>query len=124
MFTPQLGITLDVWAMAHTENAVTIEHVISTVGIKWRPVPILTLQAGVGDAHANFKYANITVGTSDDAGAIMGAVDIDIVRGHRWALSIGARAGTGFYGDANNDGKADITARNVGVGAQLVAFGF
>jgi hypothetical protein len=123
-FTPALGITLDVWPMAHTENAVTITHVISTVGIKWRPLPMLTLQAGIGDAHATFSFANVTVGTTDDAAAVMAGISLDIVRGRRWALAIGARAGTGFYGDANNDGKADVTARSTGIGAEFTAFGF
>jgi hypothetical protein len=123
-FSPGLGITLDVWPMAHTESEVTVEHVITTVGVKWRPVPILTLQAGIGDAHASFKYANVVVSTTDDAAAVMAGASLDIVRGRRWALSIGVRAGSGFYGDANNDGKADVTARNIGAGAEFTLFGF
>jgi hypothetical protein len=123
-FTPALGITLDIWPMAHTESDVTITHVISTVGVKWRPVPMLALQAGIGDAHASFSFANVTVGTTEDAAAAMVGISLDIVRARRWALSIAARAGTGFYGDANNDGKADITAHSTGIGAEFTAFGF
>ena len=55
----------------------------------------------------------------------MAAVAVDVVRGRRWALSLEARFGNGFYGDdADNDGEADIVGRNVGVGANFTVFGF
>ena len=121
------GFTADFWAMAHTENNFTFTHIINTVGVKWRPVPIITLQAGVGDAHASLSYGNgnnqLGV-TSDNAFAIMVGAGLDVLRMRRFALSVEVRAGNGFYGDKNNDGKADVVGRNVGVGVGLTWFNF
>lgn len=125
-FRPTLGVALDLWAMAHSEDGFTFAHYVNTVALKWRPAPILTLTAGIGAAHASLSYdgaANLGV-RSDDAFAIMGAAALDVIRSRRWALSIEARFGNGFYGDANEDGMADVVGRNVGVGAGLAIFGF
>ena len=95
--------------------------------MKWRPVPILTLQLGIGAAHATLDYDGVIVAraTSENGFAVMGAAAIDVVRSRRWALSIEGRFGNGFYGeDKNNDGQADIVGRNVGLGAGITFFGF
>lgn len=126
-FNPSFGITLDLWAMAHTESDFSFIHYINTVGIKWRPAPILTLQAGIGSAHASLDYNGFIAAraTSDDGFAVMGAAALDLIRSRRWALALEARFGNGFYGDdANNDGRADIVGRNVGVGVGFTMFGF
>jgi hypothetical protein len=121
---PKLGLTADAWVMAHTESNLTFSHYINTLGVKWRPVPALTLQGGVGVAHAAFSYSGIMLGTSRNAFAVMAGASYDVVRGRRWALSIDARFGDAFYGDANHDGVADVKASNVGVGAGLTFFNF
>ncbi len=124
--TPHVGITIDLWAMAHSEDDFTFAHYINTVGIKWRPVPILTLTAGIGSAHASLDYHGLFQAryTSENAFAIMGAAALDVVRARRWALSVEARFGNGFYGDDDNDGMADIVGRNVGAGVGFTVFGF
>lgn len=124
--SPTFGLTLDLWAMAHTENNFTFTHFVNTVGVKWRPAPILTLTAGVGSAHASLDYKGLIVArtTSDNAFAVMGAASLDLIHSRRWALAVEARFGNGFYGDDNNDGKADVIGRNVGVGASFTMFGF
>src|SRR5207302_4948603 len=121
--SPTFGFTADAWVMAHSANGFTFAHYINTVGIKWRPAPILTLTGGIGAAHAALSQdgGGLAV-ASDDAFAIMGAVALDLIRGRGWALSIEARAGNGFYGDRNHDGMADIVGRNVGVGVGLAFF--
>ena len=124
--SPKFGITLDLWVMAHTEDDFTFAHYINTVGVKWRPVPILTLTGGIGSAHASLDYHGLfnASTTSENAFAVMGAVSLDLVRARRWALSVEARAGTGFYGDDNENGEADVVGRNVGLGVGLTIFGF
>lgn len=125
--TPKLGLELDLWAMAHTENNFTFTHFVNTVGVKWRPIPILTLTAGVGEAHATLDYngAIVARATSGNGFAVMGAASLDVIRSWRWALSVEARFGNGFYGDdKDHDGKADIVGRNVGLGAAITVFGF
>jgi hypothetical protein len=123
---PRLGLAVDLWAMAHSDDGFTFTHYVNTVALKWRPMPILTLTAGIGEAHASLDYdRNVQFGiASDDAFAIMGAASLDLIRGNRWALSVEARFGNGFYGDEDEDGMADIVGRNVGVGAGLSLFGF
>lgn len=124
--SPTFGIALDLWGMAHTENDFTFSHYVNTIGIKWRPVPILTLSAGIGSAHATLEYDGLFEAqtTSEDAFAIMGAASLDLIRGRHWALSVEARFGNGFYGDENDNGTADIVGRNVGVGLGLTFFRF
>jgi hypothetical protein len=127
-FRPTLGLTADFWAMSHRENDFTFTHYVNTVGVKWRPAPILTLTLGLGAAHATLDYRGLIIAgraTSENAPAIMGAASIDVLRSRRWALSVEGRFGNGFYGeDADNDGQADIVGRNVGLGATFTLFGF
>lgn len=124
--SPTFGITLDLWAMAHSEDDFTFAHYINTVGIKWRPVPIFTLTGGIGTAHASLDYHGLfdATYTSEDGFAIMGAAALDLVRSRRWAFSLEARVGTGFYGDDDDNGEPDIVGRNVGVGVGFTLFGF
>jgi hypothetical protein len=123
--SPTLGIALDLWAMSHSDNGFTFTHYVNTVALRWRPLPIITLTAGIGEAHASLSHDNTNLAiTSDDAFAIMGAASVDVIRGRRWALALEARFGNGFYGDDNNDGMADIVGRNVGAGAHFALFGF
>ncbi len=120
---PRLGLTGDIWAMAHTENNFTVSQVINTIGLKYRLVPVLYVQAGIGAAHAALSYGNSFTAQSDDAFAVMGAIGLDVVRGRRFALSIEARAGTGFYGK-NDNGQPQTEAKSTGIGATLTFFDF
>jgi len=124
----KLAVTGDFWVLSHRGDDFTFNHYVNTVGVKWRPFPILTLQAGLGAAHATLDYRGFFASgraTTEDAFAVMAAVAVDVVRGRRWALSLEARFGNGFYGDdEDNDGEADIVGRNVGVGANFTVFGF
>lgn len=126
-FNPALGIYLDVWAMSHQDGDFTFTHYVNTVGLKWRPVPILTLTGGVGAAHATLDYQGIVNAraTSDDGAAVLLAASLDVIRARRWSLAIEARAGLGFYGDDMDDnGEPDIVGRNLGLGATFNIFGF
>jgi hypothetical protein len=124
--SPSFGLALDLWAMARTEDNFTFTHYVNTIGIKWRPVPILTLSAGIGSAHATYDYDGVIQAqvTSGDAFAVMGAASLDLIGGRHWALSVEARFGNGFYGDDNDNGTADIVGRNVGFGVGLTFFRF
>ena len=120
MLTPKIGINGQVWAMAHSRDGWTVTQVISTIGVEFRPVPILSLQAGVGHAHASLSTdrGNLVVGSDDAFGLSLGA-GIDLVRARRWVIDVHAKFGLGFYGDSNNDGEADVVARNLGLGAGI-----
>ena len=125
--SPTFGLTADLWEMSHRDGDFTFTHYVNTVGVKWRPVPILTLTGGIGAAHATLDYDGLFMAraTSDDGFAIMGAAALDVVRSRRWALSVEARFGNGFYGeDKNDDGEPDVVGRNVGIGAGFTFFGF
>lgn len=121
MITPRIGINAQGWAMGHTRDGWTISQIISTIGVELRPVPILSFQIGFGEAHAELSTNRIggLVVSSDNAPAVMLAASLDLIRARHWALDVHARYGQGFYGDENDDGKADVTARNVGVGVGM-----
>jgi len=124
-FSPSFGVALDLWAMAHSDNGFTFTHYVNTVALRWRPVPILTLTGGIGEAHASLSHENTNLAIeSDDGFAIMGAASLDLIRGRRWALAVEVRGGKGFYGDENEDGMADVVGTNVGLGANFTVFGF
>jgi hypothetical protein len=126
-FSPTIGIYLDLWAMSHRDGDFTFTHYVNTVGVKVRPVPILTLTGGVGAAHATLDYQGFvnTRATSDDGAAVLLAASLDVIRARRWALAVEARAGIGFYGDdMDNNGEPDVVGRNLGLGATLHVFGF
>ena len=124
-FRPTLGVALDLWAMSHSDDGFTFTHYVNTVALRWRPVSIVTLSLGIGEAHASLSHDSTQLGiTSDDAFAVMGAASVDVIRGRRWALALEARFGNGFYGDDDEDGMADVVGRNVGAGAHVAVFGF
>jgi hypothetical protein len=111
--------------MSHSDDGFTFTHDVNTVALRWRPLAILTLSFGIGEAHASLSHDRTQLGiTSDDAFAVMGAASVDVIRGRRWALAVEARFGNGFYGDDDEDGMADVVGRNVGAGAHFAVFGF
>ena len=123
MFGPRLGIHGQLWVMAHTEDDWTLSQFIASVGLELRPVPILSLQAGVGAAHASLASDRYnTAIRSDDAPALVLGAGIDLVRARNWALDVHLKFGAGFYGDENDDGEADVVARNVGLGVGITWF--
>lgn len=124
MFRPALGVTFDVFPMFHTEDNWTFTHNVVTVGLKWRPVPIVGVTVGVGSAQASLHYDGLVQldQRSDTGGALLLAAGVDVVRGRGFAIDVEVRAGFGFYGDDDNDGQADIVARNFGVGAAVTWF--
>lgn len=125
-FTPQLGIFGDVWPMVHTDEDWTFTHNIVTLGVKWRPVPILTLAGGLGSAQARLRYEGPLVeaeAETDVVGAVMFSAAVEIVRARGWAIDLQARIGTGFYDDDDNgNGEADVVGRNIGFGAAMTFF--
>jgi hypothetical protein len=90
-FRPHLGAYFDVFPMVHSENNWTFTHNVVTAGVKWRPVPILTLTAGLGSAQARLRYETLGLqAQSDVVGAALFAAGLEVVRG-RWATTPGAR---------------------------------
>lgn len=124
-FNPKLGIFGDVFPMAHTEDDWTLTHTVVTAGLKWRPVPILTLAGGIGSAQARWKYRGLVNldAETDTVPAIMLSAALELVRGKSFAIDVQARIGVGFYEeDENGNGEADIKGSNVGFGAALTWF--
>lgn len=124
-FNPKLGVTLDVWPMIHSEDDWTFSHTIVTIGAKFRPVPILTLTAGVGSAQARLEYRGIVNidSETDTVPSVMFAAALEVVRGNNFAIDLQARFGAGFYREDDNDnGEADVVGRNLGFGAAVTWF--
>jgi hypothetical protein len=124
-FSPKLGVSLDVWPMIHKDDDWTFTHTIVTVAAKWRPVPILTLTGGVGSAQAHLSYRGIVNldSETDTVPSVMFAAALEVVRGPRFGIDLQARVGVGFYDEDNNDnGEADVTGKNLGVGVAATWF--
>lgn len=124
-FNPKLGVTLDIWPMLHSEDDWTFTHNIVTIGAKFRPVPILTLTAGVGSAQARLEYRGLVNidSETDTVPSVMFAAALEVVRGNNFAIDLQARFGAGFYGEDDNDnGEADVVGRNLGLGAAVTWF--
>jgi hypothetical protein len=124
---PDVGLYAELWVMTHTDDDLTFSHFINTLGVKWRPVPVITIQAGVGQAHATIDYSGFFgnhQASTDNAFAVMGAASLDLVRSHSWAIAFEIRGGTGFYGNNNSNPDDNTTGRNVGVGGTFTYFGF
>ncbi|HVV82070.1 MAG TPA: hypothetical protein VHE35_03280 [Kofleriaceae bacterium] len=125
MFRPGIGMTLDVWPMVHHEDNFTFTHTVATLGVTLRPVPILALGVGLGNAHATAHWDGFVDvdARSADAPAVLFSAGLDVVRGRTFAVAVEARAGIGFYGDdKDDDGNPDIVGRNLGVGAAITWF--
>lgn len=125
-FNPKLGIFGDVFPMVHDEENFTLTHTVVSAGVKWRPVPILTLAGGLGSAQArwNFKgiFSNVQAET-DTVPALFLSAGVEIVRSKSWAIDLQARLGVGFYDEDNdNNGEADIQGKNIGFGAAMTFF--
>jgi hypothetical protein len=125
-FNPKLGLFVDIWPMIHTDDDWTFTHNIVAVGVKYRPVPILTLAGGLGSAQARLRYDIGPVegeAETDVVGAVMVSAAVEVLRGRKFAVDLQARLGVGFYRDDENDnGEADVIGRNIGFGAAMTWF--
>lgn len=122
MVSPRMGIDVEIWGMAHTEDNLTLTHTIATLGVQYWLLPRLWVKGGVGVAQAAWEYDGL-INVEDQTKrvpAIMGAVGYELMVGKRFALDVQLRGGVGFYGDA--DDGTDIEARNVGLGAGFTWF--
>jgi hypothetical protein len=111
MLRPRLAVVGEIWPMAHTEDNVTITHVISTVGLQYWLAPGLWVRGGVGAAYARFTYAHI-IALSDDTetvAAVMAAAGYEILAGRRFTMDLQLRGGTGFYRERG------VEASNAGI---------
>lgn len=119
-------VAVDTIGRQSRSTRIVLTHYVNTIGVKWRPVRFLTLSAGVGAAHATVEYDGLFMAdaTTEDAFAVLGAVSLDLIRGNRWALSVEARVGKGFYGDDNDNDNPDVVGQNNGIGASFTFFGF
>ena len=122
MISPRMGIDVEIWAMGHTEENLTLTHTIATLGVQYWLLPRLWIKGGVGVAQAAWQYDGL-INLEDQTKrvpAIMGAVGYELVVGKSFALDVQLRGGVGFYGDA--DDGTDIEARNLGIGAGFTWF--
>ena len=122
-FTPRLAGFLDGWFMTSTENDVTITYVVGTVGVRFWVAPILWIEGGVGNGHANVSVkilgTNVN-GNSDDVPTGFLAAGLEVVRGKRWALDVQGRVAQGTATD--DSGNNISTGRSAGLGVAITWF--
>ncbi|RMH39518.1 MAG: hypothetical protein D6689_16250 [Deltaproteobacteria bacterium] len=102
MFTPRLGVVLDVWGLAfgddHYDN-VTYIQTIATVGAQFYFTPILWGRLGLGSAQFSVQVDGDTAGETDTVAGWMGAVGIEALSSPRFSVDVEGRVGSGFYED-------------------------
>jgi hypothetical protein len=109
MMRPGLALLLDVWGMGHTEDRVTLTHVIATGALRWWAAPRFWLQGGVGFARAGWAYDAAIVTVRDEteaAPAVMVGAGYEIAASRRFTIDLTVRAGTGFYEEARGHNLA------------------
>lgn len=125
MLSPKLALMFDLWVMASTEENLTISHTIATGAVRYWVVPRLWLQAGLGGASAAYRYDGVFVNLEDRTESVPGVMvgaGYEVAASRTFAIDVQLRAGTGFYGDENQDGQADIEAHNLWLGVGFTWF--
>lgn len=115
MLSPKLALEGEFWVMAHSEDRVTISHVISTIGVRYWVAPRLWIKGGLGGAHARASYRGPLVSISDRTDTVPGAmvgIGYELLTGKSFALDLHFRAGTGSY----DDDQVRASSASVGVG--------
>jgi len=122
-FNPSIGLIGDVYFLGSDEDNLTITQTIATIGVRYWIVPIIWLQAGLGNAHATFSYDAGVFGTidsrTDDVPGLTLAAGLELLRTPRFSLDAELRVGFGFYGDED---AQDTTGRNASVGVGFTWF--
>jgi hypothetical protein len=116
VFRPYLAVVGDVWAMAHTEDRLTVSQSMATIGPRVWLLPRLWLSAGIGVARASYNYDAEIVEIEDSTEwnpAGMAAFGVELLSGDKFALDVQMRTGTGFF----NDGDTRIYNLSLGIGA-------
>jgi hypothetical protein len=115
MLSPKMALEGELWVMAHTEDRVTISHIITTIGVRYWLAPRLWIKGGIGGAQARAKYRgtliNIDSQTDTVPGAMVG-IGYELLTGKRFALDLQLRGGTGSY----DDDQVRASSASVGVG--------
>jgi hypothetical protein len=119
LFTPRLGVVLDVWAMGSSEDDVGITYVATTINARFWLVPILWIQGGVGAGHAIVNVGPFEA-RGDDVPVGQLAAGLEIVRARSWMLDVQVKAAQGTATDEGSDGVT--TGRAVGVGLGFTWF--
>lgn len=117
MLTPRFAITGDLWAMAHTEDRLTLTQGIASLGPQVWLLDRLWLRVGVGVARSGWNYDAEIVEVSDKSEYVpagTGALGLEIVSTDDFALDAQLRAGAGFMHDDADD---RIQNYSLGIGA-------
>jgi len=113
---PYLAIVADIWAMAHTEERLTVSQSMATVGPRVWLLPRLWVGAGIGAARASYNY-DIEITQLEDSTewnpAGMVAVGLELLSRDTFGLDIQLRSGAGLF----NDSETRIYNMSLGIGA-------
>jgi len=113
LFTPRLGVLLDLWAMTSSESNVAITYVAATINARYWLAPVIWIEGGVGNGHAVISFGGLAA-RGDDVPVGQLAVGLEVVRGPSWAIDVQAKVA---QGTSTKDAGNVTTGRAVGVGA-------
>lgn len=102
MLSPSLALTGDLWAMAHTEDQLTVSQAIAAAVLRGWVSDRLWLQGGLGVARSS---AEVDVGDldlmseTDYVPAAVAGIGIEVISTDHLALDLELKAGSGLYED-------------------------
>lgn len=103
MLSPRLALTGDLWAMAHTEDELTVTQTIAAAVLRGWVSERLWLQGGLGMARAT---AEIDLGQfgdimseTDYVPAAVAGIGVEVLSSEHLALDLELKGGSGLYED-------------------------
>ena len=124
MFTPHLGLLLDVWGMTSGNAVLGLTYEANTIDLRYWLTRSFFIEGGVGSGYAQVHI----LGNNPTSNAVpvgLLAVGYEVTHGHTWAIDIALQAAQGTSVtamDGSNGSKMASTGRGVGLGAHVTWF--
>jgi tetratricopeptide (TPR) repeat protein len=121
MLRPDLALLLDVWAMVHSESALTVWQNIGVLAVRYWFTPRFWATAGLGVASAGYRWRGVFATLRDrteNKPGFMVAGGYEFYRTRRMGIDGQLRFGTGFYADEAEHGYT-LRAHSIALGLAL-----
>jgi hypothetical protein len=125
MFSPQLGVLVDGWAMTAKDSSgnsdVTLSFISGTIDVRYYLAPAFWIQGGLGNGHAEV-HVGAFAARGDDVPVGLIAAGLELVRGRSWALDVAFKLAQGTSTKSDSASGDATTGRMVGLGANITFF--
>lgn len=123
MFTPHLGLLLDIWGMTSGNSVVGLTYEANTLDLRYWLTRALWIEAGLGSGYAQVHL----LGNNPTSNAVpvgMLGIGYEVTSGHTWAIDVALQAaqGTSVTAMDSNGSQMASTGRGVGLGVHVTWF--